>query len=329
MSTTIRLNNHCSLYYGKIPLRGDFVRSNSGTRIIPLIDAWLSRGMELLIEEPNWKLCYDNFGTINFLFIGVQKKHAICGALTPSMDSSSRRFPFVAATVFEIDDPMAFLPLSAFALEKHIGQQRGLVFQASKGQDSAEILSALVELPFCIEHSGAALSEAYCHFLENTSIASLHDALDISDNNATVRQIILAIGYLLQPILTNFRAPPQRGLMLPLPINSAWKTAIKTLWLDLISIFISRSTFELSIFSSNHLGNPRLFVGFNGVTPVAFRDLFQERSDTSNVIDICQSAWVETRILSDPAMHKLSSYLQHKDLSLKQMVHTFRQTFAG
>lgn len=328
-NTTIRLHNHCSLYYGKIPQRGDFIKSASGGKVIPLIDRWVAQGMELLIEEPNWKNSFDNAGVTDFLFLGTQKKHAICGALTPSGDSSSRRFPFIAATVFEIDNPVVFLPLSPFVLDRHINQQGGLALQASKSQDATGTLAALGEIPLEAEHSQEAVSNIYRQFLQNTSIADLRKALVSADEETTVRQMVLAIGYLLLPALTNYRIPPQKGLILPLPRDSAWRTPVKAFWLDLISIFISRTEFELSIFASPYLGQPRLSVAFNGVTPTSFWNLFQEQSAKNHLIDICQSSWVEDHAVRDPATFKLSTYLRHEDLSLKQLVDAFRQAFSG
>lgn len=328
-NTTIRLHNHCSLYYGKIPQRGDFIKSTSGGRVIPLIDHWVARGMELLIEDPNWKNLFDSAGVADFLFLGTQKKHAICGALTPSGDSSSRRFPFIAATVFEIDNPIVFLPLSPFVLDRHINQQRALALQASKSHDATSTLAALEEIPLETEHSQEAISNLYQHFLENTSIADLRKALVSVDEETTVRQMVLAIGFLLLPALTNYRIPPQKGLILPLPRDPVLRTQIKAFWLDLISIFISRTEFELSIFAAPYLGQPRLSVAFNGATPISFCNLFQGQSAKNHLIDVCQSRWVEDHAVDDPATFKLSSYLRHEDLPLKQLVDTFRQAFSG
>ena len=98
----IQLRNPSSIYFGKISSRGDFVKSVSGTKVIALIDDWVAQGMEMLIADPGWKTYYDRAGSIDFLFIATHKKHTICGSLIPSGDSSSRRFPFIAATLFEI-----------------------------------------------------------------------------------------------------------------------------------------------------------------------------------------------------------------------------------
>lgn len=327
-TTTIQLHNPCSLYFGKIASRGDFVKSTSGTKVITLIDNWVARGMEMLIADPDWKACYDNRGTIDFLFLGLGKKSAICGALTPSADASSRRFPFIAATLFELNDALSFLPLSPLILEHHTERQRTLTKLASGTPDAGEALSRLNDMTPDAEHVRQELHERYQHFLRTTSVRKLAEALFHNDSHITVRQMVMAIGYLLHPILGNRSIQPQKGLAIPLPRDVLLATQVKALWLDLISTFLKKTEFELSIFSCTHLGFPKLIVTFNGATPAVFHTLFHEPTSLDNLIDVGQSAWVDEYASQDNATFKLSSYLSHEDLSLQQLVETFHQCFS-
>jgi type VI secretion system protein ImpM len=68
---------------------------------------------------------------------------------------------------------------------------------------------------------------------------------------------------------------------------------------------------------------------FNGAPPEIFSALFDEQTAQQHLIDIGQSAWVEEYAMQDLATLKLSSYLEHDDILLKQLVETFRQTFSG
>src|SRR4051812_34344007 len=117
--TSMQLKNPSSIYFGKIPSRGDFVKSSSGAKVIALIDNWVAQGMEMLLAEPGWKTYYDAATPIDFMFIATRKKHTICGSLIPSSDASTRRFPFISATLFEVDESMGFLPFSPVLLERH------------------------------------------------------------------------------------------------------------------------------------------------------------------------------------------------------------------
>jgi type VI secretion system protein ImpM len=325
----IQLRNPSSIYFGKISSRGDFVKSVSGTKVIALIDDWVAQGMEMLIADPGWKTYYDRAGSIDFLFIATHKKHTICGSLIPSGDSSSRRFPFIAATLFEIDRSLAFLPISPLVLERHVNHQRALIQHAAKTHDATDTLATLSDVPLETEFDSSKFTGSYDHFLLNTTIKGLSNALAFDPEQATIRQIVLAIGYLLQPILTNYTAPPQKGLALPLPTDPARVAFVKALWLDLISAFLQRAEFELSVFSCVHHGQPKLIITFNGATPSVFRALFEEQTAQEHLIDISQATWVDEYALQDTATLKLSSYLEHSDLCLRQLVETFRQSFTG
>lgn len=321
--------NPSSIYFGKISSRGDFVKSASGAKVIALIDNWVAQGMELLIANPGWKSAYDGAGPVDFLFIGTRRKHAICGALIPSCDASSRRFPFIAATLFEVDVPLAFLALSPIVMERHVNHQRALSRHATTTHDAAEALAAIGETALQVESDQSRCRTAYIRFLSTTSLSTLTGALALDDTQATVRQMVLATGYLLQAVLTNYATAPQRGLAMPLPSDPALAILVKALWLDLICLFLPRADFELSVFSCLRHGRPALIVTFNGTTPSVFHALFEESAAQTLFIDVTQATWIEEYAARDAATFKLSSYLEHGELPLNQLVETFRQGFSG
>jgi len=269
-SATVRLRNPSSLYFGKIASRGDFVKSASRANVISLIDNWVAQGMEMLIATPAWKAYYDNAGAVDFLFIAPRKKHAICGCLIPSSDASLRRFPFIAATLFETEDALAFLPISPLALERHIGRQRALVHHASKTHDAVDTLNQLGDMPFDQTPVAGDIVDAYDDFLVNTSLASLENTLKLEEGHAAVRRLVLALGVLLQPILTNYAAPPPKGLALPLPRDPGRMSLVKALWLDLVTVFLTRAEFDVSIISCIHYGTSPLTGPSHAPTPPSF-----------------------------------------------------------
>ncbi|TCS39469.1 type VI secretion system protein ImpM [Paucimonas lemoignei] len=325
----MQLKNPSTLYFGKIPARGDFVKSATGIKVISLIDNWVAQGMELLLAEPGWKIYYDNAGIVDFLFIGTHKKHAIAGQLMPSRDASSRRFPFIAASLFEIDEPLDFLRLGTLMLEPHVNRLRALVQYAVTTHDANEVLGSLNEIHLEAEIDDQTIAGAYNRHLSSANLDSFKQSLALPSENSSLRHMILALGYLLQPMLSNYSIPPQKGLALPLPRDPAQSKLARCFWLDLIGTFLLRAEMELSIFSCTHFGLPKLIVTFNGVPPNIYRALFNEQSAEECLIDVSQSAWVEECVMQDLGTIKLSSYLSHGDLALKQVVETFRQCFAG
>jgi type VI secretion system protein ImpM len=328
-SSTIQPANASSLYFGKIPSRGDFVKSGSGTQVIALIDNWVAKGMEMLSATPGWKSDYDDTAPRDFLFLSPRKRHAIYGTLIASADASNRRFPFITATLFEVEDALAFLSASPLVLERHANYQRALIQHAAKAHDAADTLSTLDGTNLAIEPALEKIAEGYQRYLGRTTIAGLTNALAIDAEHATVRQMVLSIGYLLQPILVNYAQAPQKGLTIPLPRDPVESALVKSLWLELISVFLARAEFELAVFSGIHHGTPKLIVTFNGAAPHAFHALFERQAALDYLIEADQAAWVDEYAAQDAAMYKLSSYLEHGELSLQQMVQTFRQSFAG
>ncbi len=324
----IRPDSAISLYFGKIPSRGDFVKSLAGARIVALVDNWVALGIEMLAANPHWKRYYDSAEPIDFLFLSPHRGRAICGTLITSGDASARRFPFIAATLFEVDGALAFLPLSPLLLERHANRQRALARHAASSQDANDALSALDGMQLDVEPAAERFLAGYRQFLAITAIAGLDKQL-ANGNCSSVRQMVLAIGFLLQPVLTNYAQAPQKGLSIPLPGDPAQAVLAKALWLDLIQVFLPRAEFELGIFCGAHFGVPRLIVTFNGASPAVFHALYDEQAAAEILIDVGQAQWVEEFVGGDAAAYKLSGYLEHADLPLQHLVDTFRQSFSG
>jgi type VI secretion system protein ImpM len=329
VTNAISLNNPEHFYFGKVVSRGDFIKSAAGTRVIALIDNWIAQGMEQLASSPGWKTRYDSGSTVDFLFLGTRRRHAICGALKPSQDTSFRRFPFIAATLFEIDDPFAFLPLSPLVLGQHVDRLRAFVDQSVGTSEPGLSLESFDALRFDQRFSSDALNELYRQFLGNTSLAKLADVLSSNMSTATVRHMILATGYLLHPILTNYAIPPQNAIALPIPEDLRSLAMVKSFWLRLVNVFLSRAEFELALFSCTNSGKRRLIISFNGVTPNLFRALFDDELAQNYFVDVSESAWVDGHARRDSAGAKLSSYLNLEDLSLIHLEETFRQSFCN
>ena len=54
------------LYFGKLPSRGDFVRSAQHTSLVADLDQWQSRTLERLSTDTRWKLVYDAAPDLSF-----------------------------------------------------------------------------------------------------------------------------------------------------------------------------------------------------------------------------------------------------------------------
>lgn len=313
-----------SIYFGKLPSRGDFVKSAAGARVVGLLDTWIAQGMESLIAAPDWKASYDLAGTVDFLFAGTRAQQGICGSLAPSRDASARRFPFIAASAFEVREALGFLPLSPLVLAPHLARLRRLVGQAVAAADAAQTLAALGAAAMEADLAADELSR-YEAFLD-TSAGRIEEQLGAG---ISLRQSVLAVGLLLQPVLAGLGTPPSKALSLPLPSDPALAPFVHALWLELVAAFLPRADFEMGVFACRMQGASRLVVGFNGATPRVFQALFDSTAAREHLVDTGRADWVEDYVAEDYGVKKLASYLCHPGLTLRQLVATFREVFAG
>jgi type VI secretion system protein ImpM len=67
------------LYFGKVPSRGDFVRSAQHPALITSLDKWQSQAMDRLAMDPRWKLIYDAAVPLQFAILGTQSPVGLAG----------------------------------------------------------------------------------------------------------------------------------------------------------------------------------------------------------------------------------------------------------
>ena len=74
------------LFFGKLPGRGDFVRSASHPALIQSLDRWLSSGIELMAEDAHWKAIYDQADAAHFAMVSPHRHTAVAGHIVPSTE---------------------------------------------------------------------------------------------------------------------------------------------------------------------------------------------------------------------------------------------------
>lgn len=324
----IQPRNPGALYFGKIPAQADFIKSSHGAKVIARIDAWVAQGMELLIANADWKARYDDSAPVDFLFVGTRMRQAICGSLAPSRDASSRRFPLIAANSFEIDAPLDFIAISPLILKRNWTRLRALILHAISGNDAAAQLRQLDEPVSEYEDAAQALG-AYSTFLEDMTISRLESNARSTHPDLLLRQTVLALGFLLHPLLAGGAEVPQKALAVPVSGDPAVAAFMRAFWLDLVVTFLLRGEFELGIFNGMLDGRSYLLLSFSGATPQTFSSLIESDASSAHVVDTREAPWVEDYIENDYGVKKLASYLDHPDLSLRQMIETFREVFAS
>jgi type VI secretion system protein ImpM len=318
-------------YFGKIPSRGDFVKSANNPQLLNTLDRYVAQGMELLAEDPRWKIVYDEAKPVHFAFLGSQSKLAIAGHMVTSHDQSQRRFPFLAAAALEVDRPLSFLPRSPLAFAR-LWSRIATQMQPLLGDiEPPGALQALAETQIAVDidsqrnpHDGT-----FADFVEHQTLAGLEQMLLANGHPVRLRGAMLALGSLLKPVMASGSSHLERGLTLPLPNDPFYRSLVAALWLELIAPFVSQADFELAIFIGTIASRERLVVGFNGASAKTLHSIVDPQVYAAHNIDIDDPEWIDAHAQNDHGISKLVSYLDQPQLSLRVAIDTFREVFIG
>lgn len=324
------LNIEPLLYFGKLPSRGDFVRSTHGPGLIQTLDRWLSGGVEALAVDPRWKEVYDQVRPMHLAFLGSRNPLGLAGHLMASRDASGRRFPFITAARLQTAQPLDFLARSPLALGRAWNRLGTAARRAAEAQDASPVLADLAGEEVEIEGAVDAYDAGVRDFLEMQTVDSLGAMLAQAGHAMDLRLALLGLGLLLQPLPASGAQQLDRGLLLPLPADPLYRPLVATLWLDLVAGFLARADFELALFLPQAgEGPPLMALGFDGASARVLHAMLDPAFGREVFIDTRDAAWVQDHLGQDYAVHKLASYLAQGSLTLRQAVLTFKEAFLG
>ena len=318
-------------YFGKVASRGDFVRSTQQGALTQMLDQWLSQGLELASVDPRWKQRYDQVGPCRFAFLGVRSKVALAGHLIPSVDSSGRRFPFVAAGSFEIDAPLPFMSHAPMALSRLWSRLETIGREACAAEDATASLGKAVQTKLEIDTSFNAYATSFDDFLEMQTVGSLEELLRAAHPGLELRRTLLAVGLLLQPVPASGVSRLDKGLALPLPDDPLYAPFVGAFWMSLVAPFLARGDFELALFVLRRQsgGGSELCIGFAGGSPATLQAIFDVDKRDEAFVEVVAADWADEHAADDYAIKKLSSYLMQPQLSISQALRTFKECFLG
>lgn len=309
-------------YFGKIASRSDFIKVADDIALMGVLDGWLAQVMAELPADARWKLNYDALAPVHFTFVGPRRKHAIAGHIVASRDQSGRRFPFLMMRTIEVADPGAFAsqcPLALAPLWTSMGRMAGQVMAASEPAPYLqEIHDASVALD---DASGVALTT----FMGTATMGSLSALLGQID----AKQLILALGMLLQPALENGSTDLDKSLVLPLPDSALARYAVAAFWMELITPFLGRADVELALFMTTLAQHNVLVVGFRGASAQTLRAIIDPLFGAEQQVSFADTGWVDEQIGADIDVRALASYLDQPLLPLTLARELFLQTFIG
>lgn len=311
-------------YFGKIPARSDFIKAVDNPALAALLDQWLAEVMNLLTANPRWKQHYDALRPLPFAFVGNRSRRAIAGHILSSGDQSQRRYPFLAMSALEVDAPAAFVPRSPLVLAPLWEQLAPLAADVPAAADPTAALHALAATVVELDPGDQDHEAAFVRFLDSHNVASLQAML----GNAPVRQILLALGLLLQPVAADGEAGLDKSLALPLPEEPRYRYLVAAFWLDLLAPFLRHGEYELSLFFADLGQRQALVIGFSGAAPETLQAIIDPQCTDEQQIALCEADWVEHYVDTGQQVHKLAAYLEQGQLSLRSAHALFHETFA-
>ncbi|TWI69209.1 type VI secretion system protein ImpM [Pseudoduganella lurida] len=316
-------------YFGKLPSRGDFVKGSTSPALLQVLDGWLSQAMDLMSTNARWKLAYDAVAPLHFAFVGPRRRHAIGGHVVASSDQSSRRYPFLMVGAMEVAEPASFVPYSPLVFTRLWSRLEGLTSGVRDAADPTVPLQSATAKPIELDLRPAAYDAAFEDFLELQTLAALDTLLAGAGFKGSSRQVLLALGMLLQPVLASSSSRLEKSLVLPLPADPMYRNLVAAFWMHVIAPFLARADFELALFVTRIEGRPALVVGFSGASPQTLCAIMDPQVAQDHHIAFEELDWVEEQIDSDYAIKKLSTYLARSDLSLQSALESVGTAFIG
>ena len=316
------------LYFGKLPSRGDFVRSAQHPAMLEVLDRWQAQTLERMATDPRWKLIYDEAPALAFAILGSGSHVALAGHWLASQDTSGRRFPFVTAGAFDLKKPQQSAVLAPIALD---GLWHQLATRGQSARHAADLADVQARLQAPLEHAPdfEAARDRLESFLDVHSMASLGQILNAGGRRLSVRQAVLALGLLLRPALVQGGSRMSKLLCLPLPLEPSLRACVASWWLMLIMGFFTRHVVEFGIFLPVREGLPQMLLGFQGASAAALEAAIDPGVLARHGVTLNELDWVEDEAQADVGLRKLSTYLQDPALSLTQAVRTFQEVFLG
>ncbi|MFP5390532.1 MAG: type VI secretion system-associated protein TagF [Gammaproteobacteria bacterium] len=316
-------------YFGKIPSRGDFVKGSDNPALVKVLDDWLAKAMDLMSADARWKLHYDSIAPLHFAFIGPRRRHAVAGHIVASSDQSNRRFPFLMMSTMEVPEPGAFVPDAPLVLSRLWNRLEALSTAVISATDATIPLQTAASQVIDLDLRTSAYDAAFADFLDMQTVGALDALLAQSGYPGTVRQVLLALGLLLQPVLASSSGRLEKSLVLPLPGDPMYRNLVAAFWMHLITPFLARADFELALFVTRIEQRPALVLGFSGASAQTLQAIMDPQAALERHITFDDLEWVEDQVDDDYAIKKLSTYLAQANLSLKSALDSLCTAFIG
>ncbi len=142
---------------GKLPLHGDFIRSNAAGAEINEFDQWIQEGIYQGYNElgSGWDAAFDAAPKAAFIYCSPRSRRIVAGMFKPSVDRAGRRYPILIYTLLEpsaVGNQLDFLPS---AMAPFLAAAGELVQKSAELANLNAFLASLETLRFVPDTAGA------------------------------------------------------------------------------------------------------------------------------------------------------------------------------
>ncbi|HZX27125.1 MAG TPA: type VI secretion system-associated protein TagF, partial [Telluria sp.] len=273
-------------YFGKLPTRGDFVRSPHEGALLAVLDEWLADVMSELPADVRWKLHFDALAPVHFAFVGLRRRQAIGGHLVSSRDQAGRRFPFLLARTVDVAEPGGFVAESPLIFAPVWSVLATVAHSLACANDPAPLLE---RGSFEQAAPATACRTALDALLDTCTVGALSALLGRED----IRRLVLAVGIVLRPVMRIQAEHLEKSLVLPLPENASARSSVAAFWLELVVPFLAGRDVELSLFLTRIDGAPVLVIGFAGACARTLQAIIDPALGAQLQVAFAETGWVD------------------------------------
>ena len=304
----INYQNTIRGYFGKVPAFNDFIKFNSGSSEILVLDQWLQEGIILAGQrlKNDWKIIYKNSLPLRFFYPFTGTDNFISGIIFPSRDKSNRDFPFLiffnfSKHIFE-EIPLYLEPLifsnvfSSFEeIFNHININTLL-------NDLNESIYQIPAIPF-----KETIDEKYQEFIDSLSQRSFWQRI-CEDSNEGVEYRI--INNIFSPEIKN------SSLILEFSFASDKENNILDICFLLNIIMASRNNYFMpAIFWNKNISNKvSLYIFPSKPAPINYLDMIYSTENSGRIFK------VDEQIESGYSFPLIKDLLDKKEMNLKELL---------
>lgn len=309
-------------YFGKCPARGDFIRSSGHASMLHVLDKWVAQAFESHAAQTDWQDHYDHMPNLDFVFCSPRMSIALAGTLSSSRDTSYRRFPLITGIRMQVAKPTVFMWQAPVLLQSLWQSTRLLNTETIQTSDPTIAMQCLSQ-PLAVGVGGHLEYQTYLMY---QTVGSFGLELAQAKHHGGFVQGLIALGLLLQPIMSQGAANLNKALVLPLPKGSH-STKAATFWMSLITGFIQAHPIELSALIYHRHEQPILLVGFQGADSTTLSGLLRGDLSGDHWVNVFDAAWIDSYLETDAGLARLEQVLDDEQMRLPEMIKIFKEVF--